>query len=99
MLLLLLVQHCDYVSTCKIPCKFLLTPHHDHCLYSAIVLHDVHKWFEGLLLVQYDDQWKRRDVLGVHPQRQEGLFWVGACVPVGRLQSDDMDDMAHIAET
>ena len=53
----------------------------------------------AFLLVQYDDQWKRRDVLGVHPQRQEGLFWVGACIPVGRLQSDDMDDLAHIAET
>ena len=50
-------------------------------------------------MVQYEDQWKRRDVLGVHPQRQEGLYWVGACVPVGRLQSDDMDDLAHIAET
>ena len=23
----------------------------------------------------------------------QGLFWVGACVPVGRLQSDDIDDM------
>lgn len=49
--------------------------------------------------ITYDDRWKRRDVLGVHPQRQEGLFWVGACIPVGRLQSDDMDDLAHIAET
>ncbi len=56
-----------------------------------------HLWLS--FLVQYDDQWKRRDVLGVHPQRQEGLFWVGACIPVGRLQSDDMDDLAHIAET
>lgn len=49
--------------------------------------------------MQYDDVWKRRDVLGVHPQRQEGLFWVGACVPAGRMTSADMDDFAHIAET
>ncbi|DBA73599.1 TPA: hypothetical protein ACH3X1_011241 [Trebouxia sp. C0004] len=40
-----------------------------------------------------------KHITGVHPQRQEGLFWVGACIPVGRLQSDDMDDLAHIAET
>jgi Nitrite and sulphite reductase 4Fe-4S domain len=24
----------------------------------------------------YTDEWKRRDVLGVHPQKQEGLSWV-----------------------
>ena len=50
-------------------------------------------------LPQYDDDWKRRDVLGVHAQRQEGLYWVGACVPVGRLMAADMDELAHIAET
>ncbi|KAL3141562.1 hypothetical protein ABBQ32_004808 [Trebouxia sp. C0010 RCD-2024] len=49
--------------------------------------------------VTYDDEWKRRDVLGVHPQRQEGLYWVGACVPVGRMTSADMDDLAHVADT
>lgn len=38
-------------------------------------------------------------MLGVHPQRQEGLFWVGACVPVGRMTSADMDDLAHVADT
>lgn len=49
--------------------------------------------------MQYDDDWKRRDVLGVHPQRQEGLYWVGACVPVGRMTAADMDDLAHVADT
>jgi ferredoxin-nitrite reductase len=24
----------------------------------------------------YTDVWKRRDVLGVHPQKQDGLSWV-----------------------
>lgn len=48
--------------------------------------------------MQYDDEWKRRDVLGIHPQRQEGLYWVGALIPVGRLQSDDMDALADVAE-
>ncbi len=69
--------------------------HTQPCVVSC----NAHNWVEGFDLVQYDDVWKRRDVLGVHPQRQEGLFWVGACIPVGRLQSDDMDDLAHIAET
>ena len=48
---------------------------------------------------QYNDDWKRRDVLGVHAQRQEGLFWVGACVPVGRMVATDMDDLARVADT
>ena len=48
--------------------------------------------------LQYDDDWKRRDVLGIHPQRQEGLYWVGALIPVGRLHSDDMDALATVAD-
>jgi len=48
--------------------------------------------------VKYDDVWERRDVLGVHPQKQEGLFWVGACVPAGRLTADDFHAFAEVAE-
>ncbi len=33
----------------------------------------------------YDAPWDRRDLLGVHPQKQEGLCWVGASVPAGRI--------------
>ncbi len=46
----------------------------------------------------HDDHWERRDLLGVHPQKQPGLNWVGACVPAGRVQADDFDEMARIAE-
>lgn len=46
----------------------------------------------------YDDVWVRRDVLGVHAQKQEGLSWVGLCVPAGRLQASDMDGLAALAE-
>lgn len=49
--------------------------------------------------VGYDDVWKRRDVLGVHPQKQEGFSWVGACVPVGRLYAADFHEFARIADT
>lgn len=43
-------------------------------------------------------QWERRDYLGVHPQKQEGLSYVGLHIPVGRLQADDMDELARLAE-
>lgn len=46
----------------------------------------------------YDAPWPRRDVLGVHAQKQEGHMWVGACVPAGRLHAADFDDLARIAE-
>lgn len=47
---------------------------------------------------EYDTPWERRDVQGVHPQRQEGLSWVCANVPAGRLFSKDMYDIATVAE-
>ncbi|MBK8802355.1 MAG: NirA family protein [Fibrobacteres bacterium] len=35
--------------------------------------------------------------LGVHPQRQDGLCWVGVHVPVGRLSADQLEGIADIA--
>jgi ferredoxin-nitrite reductase len=49
--------------------------------------------------VGYDDVWKRRDVLGVHAQKQAGYSWVGACVPAGRLVASDFHEFARLAET
>lgn len=43
-------------------------------------------------------QWERRDILGVHPQKQEGLSYVGIHIPVGRIQVDEMDELARIAD-
>ncbi|KAF3636525.1 Ferredoxin--nitrite reductase, chloroplastic [Capsicum annuum] len=43
-------------------------------------------------------QWERRDYLGVHPQKQEGYSFIGLHIPVGRVQADDMDDLAHLAD-
>lgn len=45
-----------------------------------------------------DKQWERRDYLGVHPQKQEGLSFVGLHIPVGRVQADDMDELANLAD-
>jgi ferredoxin-nitrite reductase len=38
-------------------------------------------------------------VLGVHKQKQEGLNWVGASVPSGRITAEDMEEFARIADT
>ncbi|MGH9092558.1 MAG: nitrite/sulfite reductase [Acidimicrobiales bacterium] len=41
----------------------------------------------------------RGDHVGVHPQRQPGLVYVGCCVPVGRLHGIDLVEAARLAET
>ncbi|XP_022897851.1 ferredoxin--nitrite reductase, chloroplastic [Olea europaea var. sylvestris] len=43
-------------------------------------------------------QWERRDYLGVHPQKQVGYSFVGIHVPVGRVQADEMDELARLAD-
>ncbi|XP_020271095.1 ferredoxin--nitrite reductase, chloroplastic, partial [Asparagus officinalis] len=43
-------------------------------------------------------QWERRDYLGVHPQKQEGLSFVGLHIPVGRVQASDMFELARLAD-
>nr|CAA70137.1 nitrite reductase [Chlamydomonas reinhardtii] len=48
--------------------------------------------------VHHDQPWERRNLLGVHRQRQAGLNWVGACVPAGRLHAADFEEIAAVAE-
>lgn len=48
--------------------------------------------------VEYKDEWKRRDVIGIHPQKQDGFYWACACVPSGRISSDDYLAFADIAD-
>ncbi|MCD7446095.1 Ferredoxin--nitrite reductase, chloroplastic [Datura stramonium] len=43
-------------------------------------------------------QWERRDYLGVHPQKQEGYSFIGLHIPVGRVQADDMDELARLSD-
>lgn len=43
-------------------------------------------------------QWERRDYLGVHPQKQAGLTFVGIHIPVGRVQAADMFELARLAD-
>lgn len=46
----------------------------------------------------YTDTWERRDVKGVHAQKQPGLSWVCATIPAGRLSASDMSSFADIAD-
>lgn len=48
--------------------------------------------------VEYEEEWERRDLLGVHDQKQAGMKWIGAHVPVGRLNVEDFYEAADIAE-
>jgi ferredoxin-nitrite reductase len=42
--------------------------------------------------------WDKRDNLGVFPQKQAGLNYVGVHIPVGRLYVQDMFDLARLAD-
>jgi ferredoxin-nitrite reductase len=42
--------------------------------------------------------WEKRDHIGVYPQKQAGLNYVGMVVPVGRLHAPDMFELARMAE-
>jgi ferredoxin-nitrite reductase len=41
----------------------------------------------------------RGDHVGVHPQKQDGLFYVGCSVPVGRMHGIDLVELARLSET
>ncbi|NET37156.1 MAG: ferredoxin--nitrite reductase [Cyanothece sp. SIO1E1] len=42
--------------------------------------------------------WEKRDHLGAYRQKQPGLNYVGLHVPVGRLNAQDMFDLARLAD-
>ena len=41
----------------------------------------------------------RGDHVGIHPQKQSGLFYVGCSVPVGRMHGLELVELARLAET
>ena len=43
-------------------------------------------------------EWEKRDHIGVHPQKQPGLNYVGLHVPVGRLFAGEMQEFARLAD-
>jgi ferredoxin-nitrite reductase len=42
--------------------------------------------------------WEKRDHIGVYPQKQPGLNYVGLHIPIGRFYAQDMFDLARMAE-
>ncbi|MBD2304318.1 ferredoxin--nitrite reductase [Chroococcidiopsis sp. FACHB-1243] len=42
--------------------------------------------------------WEKRDHIGVYPQKQTGLNYVGLHVPIGRLYANEMFELARMAE-
>ncbi len=42
--------------------------------------------------------WEKRDHIGLYKQKQPGLNYVGLNIPVGRLDAEDMFEIARIAE-
>ena len=42
--------------------------------------------------------WDKRDHIGIYPQKQPGLNYVGLHIPIGRLYAPDMFDLARMAE-
>ncbi len=42
-----------------------------------------------------EDRWGH---VGFHPQKQQGKFYVGIVLPVGRISADQMDGLAELAE-
>ena len=42
--------------------------------------------------------WDKRDHIGIHPQQQPGLNFIGLHVPVGRFSARDMLDLARLAD-
>lgn len=42
--------------------------------------------------------WDKRDHIGVYPQKQAGLNYVGLLIPIGRLFAPDMFEIARLAE-
>jgi ferredoxin-nitrite reductase len=43
-------------------------------------------------------EWEKRDHIGVYPQKQAGLNYVGLHIPVGHLKAGDFFELARLAE-
>jgi ferredoxin-nitrite reductase len=59
------------------------------------------QWGRPLLPAASKDEiiWEKRDHIGIYPQKQDGLHYVGLHIPVGRLMAADMLAIAQLAET
>ncbi len=51
--------------------------------------------FSGLFVESSNNQYQ---YVGIHPQRQKGLFYIGAVLPLGRLESRQIKGLADLAQ-
>lgn len=72
----------------------------------------VEEWGAALFRERLEERWgtplqhagvdqrsdRKSDHLGVQPQRVPGMYSVGLCVPVGRVQADQVEELARLAD-
>uniref|UniRef100_A0A7S0F715 Ferredoxin--nitrite reductase, chloroplastic n=1 Tax=Craspedostauros australis TaxID=1486917 RepID=A0A7S0F715_9STRA len=70
--------------------------------FKAAVIKEVESYGRGVKVQDQQpretDVFERRELLGVHPQKQEGKVRVGVHVPAGRLSQTECRDLADLAD-
>lgn len=70
--------------------------------WKAAVIKEIDSYDRGVTVENFQpaptDSFERRELLGVHPQPQEGLMRVGILIPSGRLSVTETRQIADIAE-
>lgn len=70
--------------------------------FKQAVVREVESYKRGVVIENAqplpDTPFQRRELLGVHPQPQEGKMRVGILVPVGRLSADECRQLADLAD-
>lgn len=70
--------------------------------YKAKIIEEIDSYDRGVVIEDTQpkptEPFERRDLLGVHEQKQKGLYRVGILVPVGRLSATECRQLADLAE-
>mmetsp|Transcript_18289 Transcript_18289/g.20373 ORF Transcript_18289/g.20373 Transcript_18289/m.20373 type:complete len:801 (-) Transcript_18289:186-2588(-) len=70
--------------------------------YKAKIIEEIDSYDRGVVVEDTQpkptEPFERRDLLGVHEQKQKGLYRVGILVPVGRLSATECRQLADLAE-
>jgi ferredoxin-nitrite reductase len=70
--------------------------------FKTAVIEEVESYKRGVKVYDQQprptDKFERRELLGVHPQKQDGKVRVGIFVPAGRLSPAECRDLASLAD-
>merc|ERR1712238_176721 len=70
--------------------------------YKKAIIKEIDSYGRGVVIEDTQpkptESFERRDLLGVHEQKQKGLYRVGILVPVGRLSATECRQLADLAE-